>query len=121
MTRPSCFTPVSEIKVDWKRVVKRLPLHLRGSILEVDTKKIGLITSDYKFPVVVIPHANYVNLNGSIELVSSLTAALNDQLVHKFSGVKFIKPLEGKGGALIAQLIDAFDAEIINVSRNVCS
>lgn len=103
------------MRVDWKQILDRLPLIYKGHLLKVEVKHVGTISSNFKYPVLVIPHPDYLNLNKNIGLLNSIASSLNNQLVHKFSGVKFIKPLEGNSLELINKIINTFDATIIDI------
>lgn len=117
MIIPTTFTPLTELRVDWKQIVSRVPLKYKGHILNVDIKHIGVLSSGFKYPILAIPHKKYSRLNYNIGLLNSISEAVNNQLVYKFSGVKFIKPLEGHSLELVDKIIDMFDASIIDIEE----
>ena len=115
MTLPNAFTILAELKADWPRVLKRVQIPYRGYLAMVDIKLLGLYSSNYRTPVLAIQHPRYNQLNKNINLLNAITSAVNNQLVHKISGVRFIKPMEDKEREVIESLIEAFDAELVDV------
>jgi hypothetical protein len=47
--------------------------------------------------------------------LSDISASLNYQLVHKFSGVRFFEPLSETFQALIDKIVLEFDAEVVDI------
>lgn len=115
---PSTFTHLKEILVDWNRLTKRIPVHLRGYLSEVNPKRLELISSGFKNPVLAITHSDASILNNNINLLRNISDALNSQLVHKFSGVKFIEPMAPEEQSLIWNLCDTFNAEVLDIINN---
>jgi hypothetical protein len=112
---PDNFTLVAELRVDWKNILKRIPINLRGHLLTVETDHIGTLTSKFKYPILAIPSPSYDTLNQDISLLNCITSNVNEQLVHKIGGTKFVPPLEGNAADLVDDIIKMFDAEIIDI------
>jgi hypothetical protein len=116
---PSCFTPLAELKVDWPRVLKRLRPRYRGILLPLNKQHLQAMSSSFKYPVVAIPHEDYIELNKNVRLLAEIAGAINYQNVHRFSGVTFIAPMSPEEQELIDKIIETFDAEVIDVEYSV--
>ena len=109
------FTILSELKADWPRIVARIPHHYRGYVSLLKSNDFALYSRNYNTPVIAIQHKHYKILNRNIRLLNSIAAAVNAQLVHHISGVRFIEPLSKEHQDVIDLIVDKFDAEIIDV------
>ncbi len=87
----------------------------RGYLLVVDKRHLELLSTNYKYPVVLIPSEEFQILNTDAACLANITSAINDQLVHKFSGVKFRPPEPPEMREVLDKLIQEFDAEVIDV------
>ena len=112
---PSSFTVLSELQLDWSQVLKRLPIHTRGILADINIKRIGLISDQFKYPIVAIEADNYLSLNKDIQFCSQLTHAINSQIVNKVGGVKFVAPVTGQGSEFLDKIIEEFDAQIVHI------
>ena len=117
MISPNAFSTLAEVKLEWKKLVNRLPTHVKGVLALVNTKRIATITEQFKYPIVAIEHENYLLLNKDFILLHDILLVLNTLIVHKIGGIKFVKPMEEEYGKTIDELIDTFDAEIIHIEE----
>jgi hypothetical protein len=118
MAKPSCFTLLAELKVDWPRVLKRVPFVYRGYLTKLNINELALFSSDYKLPVLALPHSDYIVLNRHVDALNAIASAVNTQLVHKISGIRFVPLLGEAFKETIDNLVRVFDAEIIDIGYN---
>lgn len=115
--KPTSLNLVAEIRLDWPKIINKVPIQFRGILNTKDIKRIGLVSEQFKHPIVVIEDQGYISLNKDAEFLTELTKAINSQLINKCGGVKFISPIVGKQSEFIDTIIEEFDAQIINVEE----
>jgi len=115
---PKSFTHIAELKNEWKFIVGKCPIHVKHLLTDMDTKRISLISKQFKYPVIALEHKDYLLFNKDIVLIENILKVINTVVVHEFSGLKFIKPLSSKDAEFINTVIDTFDAEITNIEEN---
>jgi hypothetical protein len=101
--------------VDWPRILKRLKPWNRGLLLDVTLDSLALYESNFKYPILAIPHPDFQELNEHVDILSDIGAAVNNQLVHKFGGIKFVAPVSEHMQGLISKLIHEFDVYSIDI------
>jgi len=116
MPQPESFSLIREVAIDWDKILLKVDPVYRGFLAGINPRYAELMSSSTKFPIFCIRHENYQVLNSILPLNVAFASAINRHCVHKVAGVKFLQPDQN---SLVHDIIDAFDAEVIDIEIDI--